>query len=138
MERKIEGAVRVVRLLLAITRCARAEQVLARAACTLHWIILVVVPALAQHERGEIRLKVRDPKGGALVAASVDLVSQANQVRRSFLTGQDGSYAARELPFGTYHLRVSCEGFLSAVGCDLHMHSMLPPVSTSTAKNEEL
>jgi hypothetical protein len=61
-----------------------------------------------------MRLKVRDPNGGALVAASVDLVSQANQVRRSFLTDQDGNCLARELPFGRYRLQVSHAGFLSA------------------------
>ena len=108
-----------------------------RIATALGLAVLAVAPAVAQHERGEIRLEFRDPMGGALVASG-GLVTEANQVRRSFLTGQDGSYAARELPFGTYHLRVSCEGFLSSVGCDLPMHSMLPPVSTSTAKNEEL
>ena len=95
-----------------------------RVAPALALVLLAVAPAGAQHERGEIRLEVRDPKGGALVA-SVDLVSEANQVRRSFLTGQDGSYAARELPFGRYHLRVTREGFLS---CEqlIEVHSEVP------------
>jgi len=104
----------VARLLLAITRCARAEQALSRAAYPLHLIILAAIPALAQHERGEMRLKVLDAKGGPLVAASVDLVSQANQVRRSFLTDEDGNCLARQLPFGRYRLQVSRGGFLSA------------------------
>ncbi len=77
-------------------------------------LVLPVVPAYAQHERGAIRLKVRDPKGGPL-AASVELVSEANQVHRTFRTNRDGNYTARELPFGLYHLRVLHAGFLPAV-----------------------
>jgi len=77
-------------------------------------VVLSVVSAFAQHERGAIRLKVRDPKGGPLVA-SVELVSEANQVERNFQTHRDGKYAAQELPFGLYHLRVSHPGFLPSV-----------------------
>lgn len=72
---------------------------------------LLAIPALAQHERGEIRLTVRDPKGGPLVA-QVELVSEANQVRRSFSTNPNGNSIATELPFGAYHLQVSHQGFL--------------------------
>ncbi len=46
--------------------------------------------------------------------ASVELVSRANHVERSFLTDQKGNYIARELPFGVYRLRVSHEGFIPA------------------------
>ncbi len=74
-------------------------------------IFLLAIPTFAQHERGEIRVKVQDPKGGPLVA-QVELISEANQVRRSFLTNPSGDYVAKELPFGTYHLRVSHQGFL--------------------------
>lgn len=73
---------------------------------------LTATPVFAQHERGEIRLLVRDPKGGPL-AATVELASQMNQVQRSFQTGQDGNYVVRELPFGVYRLRVSHPGFVS-------------------------
>ncbi|MGH9355906.1 MAG: carboxypeptidase-like regulatory domain-containing protein [Terriglobia bacterium] len=73
--------------------------------------ILAAAPAFAQYERGELRLKIFDPKGGS-VPALVDLASEANHVRRSFQTGQDGRYVARELPFGVYHLQVSHSGFV--------------------------
>ena len=66
----------------------------------------------AQHERGEIRLKVRDPNGGALVA-SIGLVSEANHVHRTFLTDRQGNYVAQELPFGLYRLDVAHSGFLT-------------------------
>ncbi|HEX5413220.1 MAG TPA: TonB-dependent receptor [Terriglobia bacterium] len=70
-----------------------------------------VAPAQAQHERGEIRLKVQDQKGGPVVA-SVELASEANHVDRSFVTSDGGNYVARELPFGLYRLKVTYPGFL--------------------------
>ncbi|HUY14010.1 MAG TPA: TonB-dependent receptor [Terriglobia bacterium] len=76
-------------------------------------VIVVAVPAFSQHERGEIRLSVRDPMGGPL-SASVKLVSEASHVRRSFLTDKAGNYIAHELPFGVYQLKVSHEGFDSS------------------------
>lgn len=67
--------------------------------------------AVCQPSLGELRLKVRDPKGEPL-AASVEIVSRADHVERNFLTGSDGDYTARELPFGVYRLRISHEGFI--------------------------
>lgn len=95
-----------------------------RLAPALTLVALAVAPAAAQHERGEIRLEVRDPHGGGLVA-SVDLVSEANQLHRSFMTGQDGGYAARGLPFGRYNLRVTHAGFLSSEQL-VEVHSEVP------------
>ena len=57
--------------------------------------------------------------------ASVDLVSEANQLHRSFMTGQDGGYAARGLPFGRYNLRVTHAGFLSSEQL-VEVHSEVP------------
>jgi len=73
--------------------------------------VLGIALARAQHERGEVRLKVQDQKGGPL-AASVELSSEANHVDRTFLTNNGGNYIARELPFGLYRLRVTFPGFL--------------------------
>jgi hypothetical protein len=81
--------------------------------CLVSSLTLITVPLCAQHERGELRIEVRDPAGG-LVVASVELVSEANQVHLSFRTNQAGGYAVREIPFGLYHLRVSHEGFVAA------------------------
>ena len=46
------------------------------------------------------------------MAASVDLVSEANHVHRTFLTDRHGNYVAQELPFGLYRLEVTHAGFL--------------------------
>ncbi len=76
-------------------------------------LALATAPALAQQERGEINLRVRDSIGSPL-QATVELSSQINQVHQSFQTRRDGAYRARDLPFGLYRLRVSAQGFLSA------------------------
>ena len=90
---------------------SRKDRKLRRPVYLLVLFMLMAIPAFAQHERGELRLKVEDSKGGAL-AATVELVSEANQVHRKFLTRQNGNYVARELPFGVYRLQVSFKGFL--------------------------
>ena len=67
-------------------------------------------PANAQRARGELRIEVRDPQGGA-VPTKAELVSDANQFRRTFQVGADGHYVMQDLPFGVYRLSVNTEGF---------------------------
>jgi hypothetical protein len=76
-------------------------------------LFVAAVCVLAQRQRGELRLKVTDPGGGALVA-SVDLLSDINQVHRSSTTDPSGLYVAQDLPFGLYRVRVSRDGFQTA------------------------
>ena len=104
---------RAAQPLSGISVCAFQHGVLRRPAYLFVLAIAVAAPAFAQHERGELRLEVRNPRGGPLVASG-ELVSEANQVQRTFLTDQRGVYVVRELPFGVYHLRVSQEEFLAA------------------------
>lgn len=91
-------------------RAVRRDRTLPGILLTALAMLFIVLPAFAQTERGELRLSVQGPAGGP-VAASVSLVSEANHVRRTFQTGPNGHYAARDLPFGTYLLNVSCQGF---------------------------
>src|ERR1700682_4039975 len=71
-----------------------------RAAGTLH----------AQRVRGELRIEVHDSDGAA-VTADAELLSEANQVHRTFKIAQDGRYTAQDLPFGVYRLNINAEGF---------------------------
>jgi hypothetical protein len=73
-------------------------------------IFLCVGSAEAQRVRGELHIEVHDPQGAA-VAPSGELVSEANQFRRTFLTTPDGHYVAQDLPFGVYRLSLRAEGF---------------------------
>jgi hypothetical protein len=66
--------------------------------------------AEAQRARGELHIEVHDPQGAA-VAPAGELVSEANQFRRTFLTATDGRYVAQDLPFGVYRLSLHAEGF---------------------------
>src|ERR1043166_8725927 len=84
--------------------CIERENMLSRTALILV-MLLGAVPGWAQHERGEIRLQVQDEAGGTL-QASIELLSEMNQIQRAVLTDRDGRYVARELPFGIYKLRV--------------------------------
>ena len=73
-------------------------------------LFLRVLSAEAQRARGELRIEVHDPQGAA-VAPSGELVSEANQFRRTFVTATDGHYVAQDLPFGVYRLSLHAEGF---------------------------
>lgn len=66
--------------------------------------------AQAQRVGGELRIDVRDPQGAAL-APNAELVSEVNQLRRTFQVAVDGRYTAQDLPFGVYRLRLSAAGF---------------------------
>lgn len=69
--------------------------------------------ALAQRQRGELRLEVHDSAGAAL-PSDIDLTSEVNQLHRTARTDAAGKYAAQDLPFGLYRVNVSHAGFVSA------------------------
>jgi len=73
-------------------------------------VLLAGRPANAQRARGELRIEVHDPQG-ATVPTQAELVSDANQFRRTFQVSADGHYVIQDLPFGVYRLSVSTEGF---------------------------
>lgn len=74
-------------------------------------LLFLAAGAAAQSRLGELRLRVQDPQGNPLIA-TVELVSEAGHVDRAFLTGGNGRYTARDLPFGIYRLRITRAGFL--------------------------
>lgn len=67
-------------------------------------------PLRAQRVRGELRIEVHD-SAGATIAADAELLSEANQLHRTFKIAQDGRYTAQDLPFGIYRLNINAEGF---------------------------
>ena len=71
---------------------------------------LFAAQLFGQSNSGGLRLRVVDPAGLGL-QASVDLVSEANQFRQSYVTDEAGILVARNLPFGVYHLEVKRSGF---------------------------
>lgn len=85
---------------------------------------LLALPLAAQSNSGELRLKVTDPRGGA-VKAHIELSSDATQFHRSLVADDSGQLIERNLPFGTYRVHVGFEGFAPYEGL-IAIHSALP------------
>jgi hypothetical protein len=87
-------------------------------------IVWFALPLLAQSNSGELRLRVADPHGLGL-RAGITLSSEAAPLHRSLVTDDSGLLAARNLPFGLYHLVVESDGFSPFTGT-IEIHSVLP------------
>lgn len=77
-----------------------------------------------QANQGELQLRVTDPSGAGL-AATVHLVSQANQYSRSLTTDARGTLDAQHLPYGLYRIEVERSGF-APVTRSIEVRSSLP------------
>ncbi len=92
------------------TRIAARKKNVA-ALCLLAAVAFSIAPQTwAQRVRGELHVEVRDSQGSALAAAA-ELVSEANQIRRTSQIGADGRFMAQDLPFGIYRLSLTAENF---------------------------
>lgn len=90
--------------------------------CILVGILTAV--ALAQSNRGELRLTVTDPSGLG-VQTSVHLVSQGNQYDNTLTTTDDGKLSVQRLSYGTYQLTIEQPGF-APVSQSIDIHSPIP------------
>src|SRR5260221_11951396 len=73
---------------------------------------------------GELRVMVVDATG-LPIQGGIELPSEANQVRERLETDTQGMLVVRRLPFGTYHVAVTHEGFGAVTGA-LEIRSALP------------
>jgi len=105
-------------------------------------LLLCALPLLGQSS-GEMRLRVTDPDGRG-VKSSVEILSEANQFQKMFVTDEAGDLAAKRLPFGVYEVQVRREGFAwfagsfeirSAVPAEYHVTLSIAPMSTSVTVN---
>lgn len=78
----------------------------------------------AQSNTGELRLKVTDPSGMA-VKTSIQIISEANQYRRTLNTDDDGTLTVQRLPYGMYELAIHQPGFAEA-SKSVNVHSSIP------------
>src|ERR1700730_3920561 len=84
----------------------------------LHYLIFLALAAFllaprtlyAQRVRGELRIEVHD-SAGATLSADAELLSEGNQLHRTFKIAQEGHYTAQDLPFGVYRLNINADGF---------------------------
>lgn len=108
--------------------------------------LLGATALLAQSNVGELRLRVTDPSGSG-VKSSIELVCEANEFRKTFVTDDAGSIAAKRLPFGVYRIQVEQQGFApfsdsveirSAAPTEYHVALTMAAVNTSvTVKDTE-
>ena len=84
------------------------------------WMLAQFTPS----NTGELRVSVID-QSGLPVQSSVELVSHANQVRRTLQSDVQGQVIAKQLPFGTYEIQVTHEGFAPFSGL-LEIRSATP------------
>ena len=113
--------------------------------CLLAAVIFSVAPmARAQRARGELHVEVHDSQGTA-VAATVELVSEANQLRRTFQIAADGRFTLQDLPFGIYRLSLTAENFapwnkLIEIRSEVPVHVVailgVAPVTTEVEVND--
>jgi hypothetical protein len=82
------------------------------------------LPALAQVNTGELRLRVTDPAGLGL-KASVMVSGDANQYQNAFITSDAGEVDIKTLAYGIYLVRVEKQGF-SATTETIEVRSALP------------
>ncbi len=83
-----------------------------RAPIALCFLALYAGLAYPQINNGELRITVKDASGSA-VEANANLLNQASKTTISIHVSEDGRYAFKNLPFGTYMLTVSYPGFSS-------------------------
>jgi hypothetical protein len=102
-------------------------------------LLATALSAFSQSNTGELRVAVADPSGRG-VQTSVQLVSEANQYRRTSATDNRGYLDARRLPYGIYEIRIQAPSFApvtalveirSALPVDLKIQLKVAPVSQS-------
>jgi hypothetical protein len=91
-------------------------------------LFLGTLPAFCQSNVGELRLTVFDPAAHA-VRTQVQLVSEANQYRYTFITDDRGSIDARRLPYGIYQVQIRAPSF-APVSELIEVRSALPVIRT--------
>lgn len=112
-------------------------------------VLLLALPLCrvvwSQTNVGELRLSVADAAGLA-VPASVELVSQVNEYRRTFQADPEGQVTAKRLPFGLYTVTVRQLGFSpwssimdirSAIPQELRVSLTLAPLQTTVTVNSD-
>jgi TonB-dependent Receptor Plug Domain len=94
--------------------------------------ILLSIAAIAQANRGELRLSVTDPSGLGL-RTSIQLVSEGNQYSQVLSTTDEGKLTVQRLPYGAYQLTIEKSGF-APVSEMIDIHSPIPVSRTIVLK----
>jgi hypothetical protein len=83
-------------------------------------------PAKAQSgNSGSIEGVVKDPSGGVVAGATVEISYAVSGFQRETATGSDGSFKFTNVPFNSYHLTVTAGGFANYTQ-DVDVRSAVP------------
>jgi Carboxypeptidase regulatory-like domain len=74
---------------------------------------------------GSIEAVVKDPSGGVIAGANVEITFPVTGYQRQTTTGSDGSFHFTNIPFNPYHLVVTAPGFNSYAE-DVDVRSTVP------------
>jgi len=89
-------------------------------------LFLFVVGASAQGgNSGSIEGVVKDPSGGAIANATVEIVNVVSGYKRTAATSGDGTFRFTNVPFNPYHMTVTANGFESFTQ-DVEVRSGVP------------
>jgi hypothetical protein len=89
-------------------------------------LLLVAGPANAQlGNSGSIDGVVKDPSGGVVAGATVEISYPVSGYQRQTTTGSDGAFHFANVPFNSYHLVVTAPGF-SPYTQDVDVRSTVP------------
>src|SRR5438552_6295386 len=98
------------------------------------FILLSSVSVFAQSPTtGRIAGTVRDPNSAVIVGAEVTVSSKATAEARKVITDNEGNYSVSLLPPGVYRVKVTANGFSSAL-----FDSVQVVITETTAVNAEL
>jgi Carboxypeptidase regulatory-like domain len=102
-------------------------------------LCLAVSPMKAQlGNAGSIDGVVKDPSGGVVVGATVEISNPVSGFQRQTTTGNDGTFSFSNIPFNPYHLKVAAAGF-AAYTHDVDVRSTVPvslPISLKVGTAE--
>jgi hypothetical protein len=87
-------------------------------------LLLTALPALAQVNYGELRLKIADPSGAA-VSASLELTCAGNGYAKTFAVDTSGTLAIHSMPYGVYQIQITKSGFAPS-STSVEVRSALP------------
>jgi len=88
--------------------------------------LLCAIPSRAQlGNSGSIEGVVKDPSGGVVANATVEITNPVSGFSRQTKTGSDGSFRFTNVPFNPYHLTVAAPGFASYTQ-DVDVRSTVP------------
>ena len=75
-------------------------------------LLIAPAPGRAQSS-GAIEGVVKDPSGAAIAGAMVEISYSVSGFNRTTTTGTDGAFRFTNVPFNSYHLMVTADGFAS-------------------------